>query len=74
MRASGEVELVGLRRWTRGGQGGPLGGKTEVGEDLGDDGRVFDGGEEAEATAAAGTREDVDGEGASFILHLLPSM
>jgi hypothetical protein len=42
-----------------------------VGEDLGDDGWVLDGGEEAEATAAAGTREDVNGEGSPFILHLL---
>ena len=59
-RASGEVEAV-WRRWTRGGQGGSLGGQPEVGENLGHDGRVFDGGEEAQATAAASIREDVDG-------------
>jgi hypothetical protein len=61
-RASGEVEPVRVRRWTRGGQGRPRGRETEVGEDLGDDGWILDGGEEAEATAAAGTREDVNGE------------
>jgi hypothetical protein len=60
MRASGEVEPVGLRWRTRGGQGGPRGGQPEVGEDLGDDWRVFDGREKAEATAAASAREDVD--------------
>jgi hypothetical protein len=60
-RGSGEVELVRLGRRTGGDEGRQLGGKTEVGEDLGDDGRVFDGGEEAEATAAAGTRQNVDG-------------
>ena len=70
MRASGEVEPVWLRRRTRGREGGPLGGKTEVGEDLGDGGRVFDGREEPQATAAAGTGEDVDGEGTLLILHL----
>ena len=62
MRASGEVEPVGLGRWTRGDEGGSLGGQPEMGEDLGDDGRIFDGREEAEATAATGAREDVDGE------------
>jgi hypothetical protein len=41
-----------------------------MGEDLGHDRPIFDGGEEAEAPAAAGTREDVDGEGSSFKLHL----
>ncbi len=41
-RASGEVEPVSLRRRRRGGQGGPLGGETKVGEDLRDGRREVD--------------------------------
>ena len=70
-RVSGDGEFVGLRRGTRGHEGGSLGGQPQMGEDLGHDRPIFDGGEEAEAPATAGTREDVDGEGSSFILHLL---
>ena len=61
-RASGEGEPVLLGRRTGGDEGRQLGWKTEMGEDLGDDRGIFDGRDEAQAAAAAGTGEDVDGE------------
>ena len=61
-RVLAEVETVELRWRTRGHEGRPCGRQPEVGEDLGDDRRVLDGGEEAQAPAAAGARQDIDGE------------
>ena len=47
--------------WPRGRSGRCLGGQAEMGEDLGDHGRMFDGGDDRQGTAATrGQLRDVD--------------
>src|SRR5438093_644982 len=61
-RGSAETGEVALRRTTRPFQGGKLGGKTEVLEDLPNDPGRSDGGNDVHATAASrrGTGERID--------------
>jgi hypothetical protein len=54
-----------LGRRTGGDEGRQFGGKTEVGEDLGNDRGIFDGREESEAAAASGARQHVVGKNSS---------